>query len=271
MTHIQSIIRTNPFLQQINEEHHYETFTNASSESDNDSNDNDTNTNTNTNTITNPITNHITNTNTNPNPITNTNPNPINEFNIDNDDVDDIIIHLINKRKRNKTSRIINYNYNYNYNYKKNNNAIFRKVIFITIITLFIMIMLIYGVYDLYRVNEIIYGQIGFYAFYIYYIIHISWYSIFLIIHIFLILTQLCYSMNTDTYIKNIILNYNHIRYIIIVKILFSISIIIVICMNFLNYDINTVYNNDDVANISNIPLYYNLLYIETVLSFLCF
>ena len=262
MTHIQPIVRINPFLQKINEENNYETFTKGSSDTESETEsetesktDNNVNTNTNTD-------NYFG---------TDIDLSFDDNFTIDNDDVDDIIIHLINKRKRNKTPRIINYNYNYNYNYRKNNNSIFKKVVFITIITLFIMIMLIYGLYDLYRVNQIIYGQIGFYAFYIYYIIHITWYSIFLIIHIFLIFTQLCYSMNTDTYIKNIILNYNHIRYIFIVKILFSISIIIVICMNFLNYDINTVYNNDDIANISNIPLYYNLIYLETVLSFLSF
>ena len=249
MSHKQPIVRSNPFLRQLNEAHHYETFRHSSSDSDSDNENNENNENN---------TNINTNTNTNNN---NTN----NDTNNDNDD-DDIIIHLINKRKNNKTSQTLNYNY------KKENAKIFIRVWFITLIIVFIMIMLIYGIIDLYRSNEIIYGQIGFYTFQIYYIIHVGWYAIFLIIHIFLILTQLCYSMTTTNYINHIILNYSHIRYTIIVKTLFAISIIIILYMNYIDFDTHTISNNDDVTNVTNasrIPLYYNFIYIETILSFL--
>ena len=247
MSHKQPIVISNTFLRQLNEAHHYETFRHSSSDSDNENNETIINTNNNTN-----INNDTNNDNDNEND--------------NDDDDDDIIIHLINKRKRNNTSQTINNNY------KKENDKIFTRVWVVTITTVFIMALLIYGIIDLYRANEIIYGRFGFYAFQIYYIIHISWYTIFLIIHIFLILTQLCYSMTTTNYINHIILNYSHIRYTIIVKTLFAISIIIILYMNYIDFDTHTISNNDDVTNVTNasrIPLYYNFIYIETILSFL--
>ena len=137
---------------------------------------------------------------------------------------------------------------NFVHNYKKGN------ILIVSIITLIIMVILIYGIIDLYNADKIIYGILGFYAFQIYYILHIGWYLIFLIIHIFLILTQLCYTMNTNNYIHLMNINYYHIRYTIIIKILFAIQLMVILCSE---------------TDSESIPLYYNLILIEIILSFL--
>jgi hypothetical protein len=133
------------------------------------------------------------------------------------------------------------------------NEKIFTNVWGVTITTAFIMAVLLGGLINLNKSAEIIYGIIGFYTFQVYYIIHICWYASFFIIHLFLVSTQLFYTMNKRNYINYIIINYKQISYNIYIKFLFMSSIIVILFLQ--------------VDNTSPIPLYYNLIIIEIVLS----
>lgn len=130
---------------------------------------------------------------------------------------------------------------------------IFTGAWLVSILSIIILAILIYGLFQLYNTAEIIYGEIGSCTFQIYYIINVCWYTVFLIIHLFLVSTQLFYTMNKTNYINHIILNYSHIRYSIFIKILFMLSLSVIIFLN--NYAI------------SLLPLYYNLIVIEIILS----
>ena len=142
-------------------------------------------------------------------------------------------------------------------NYLYVNDKIFARVWFVATLAITIMCILTMGIVNLYQATEIIYGTIGFYAFYAYYIIHVGWYAIFLIIHLFLGATQLFYTMNQTNYISHIILNYGHIWYINFIKLLFGCALVAIL------------YMNSDIATIGSscIPLYYNLMLIETIAS----
>ena len=109
--------------------------------------------------------------------------------------------------------------------------------------------------------NTIVYGTIDAYIFLvilIYYFINIIWYSIFTIIHIFILSTQLCYSVNKMEYIECIVLNYRNFYYNYLVKILFVSAMIVILFMSINNA-------------ITSIPLYYNVIIIEVVLSTLLY
>jgi len=226
MSHLNSNIRGNPFLQKYNNEenkgnegneenktNHYKNLINDYYEHDSSENDSSEN-----------------------------------EFNT-----------LINKKKINKFSQTTKLSTK-----KTQNDKIIGSVNFITLVILLIMAILLYGMSNLYLSNKIIYGDIGFYAFQIYYIFHVSWYGIFLIIHIFLNLSHYLYQMDNNNYINHIIINYSHIYWIILVKIIFSCSIITILCFgnNYIS-DIPNIPNN----NTNIIPLYFNLIYIENILS----
>jgi hypothetical protein len=137
------------------------------------------------------------------------------------------------------------------------NDKIHTRAWFVAILTTMIMGVLTIGIINLYQATEIIYGSIGFWAFQIYYIIHVGWYAIFLNIHLFLASTQLFYTMNQPNYINHIILNYGHIWYINFIKLLFGCALVAIL------------YMNSDIATIGSscIPLYYNLMLIETIAS----
>jgi hypothetical protein len=109
--------------------------------------------------------------------------------------------------------------------------------------------------------NTIVYGTIDAYIFLvilIYYFINIIWYSIFTIIHIFILSTQLCYSVNKMEYIECIVLNYRNFYYNYLIKILFVSAMIVILFMSINNA-------------ITSIPLYYNVIIIEVVLSTLLY
>ena len=121
-------------------------------------------------------------------------------------------------------------------------------------ITTCIMAVLIYGVINLYTNDtEIIYGTIGSYTFQIYYITHLGWYAIFLIIHLFMLSTQVFYTMSNQNYINHILLNYSHLRHMILLKILFIAALVVILIL--------------DNTPRPLLPLYCNLIVIEMVLA----
>jgi hypothetical protein len=134
------------------------------------------------------------------------------------------------------------------------NRPIYTRIWFVLCFAFTITSLLVYGIIDLYKSSTIIYGAIGFWAFQLYYIIHVVWYVAFLIIHVFLMSTQLFYTMNVDNYVAHLIINYNHIRYTIIVKMCFMLALCAILCVK---------------PDTPNIPLYYNLIMIEVILSVL--
>jgi hypothetical protein len=69
---------------------------------------------------------------------------------------------------------------------------------------------------------------------------------------LFLGATQLFYTMNRTNYINHVIINYGHIWYINFIKLFFSGALVTILCIN---------------SDNTYIPLYYNLIVIETVLS----
>lgn len=138
------------------------------------------------------------------------------------------------------------------------NEDIHTRAWFVGLLITLIMAVLTLGIINLFQATEVIYGNIGFYAFQIYYIIHVSWFSVFLVIHLFLGATQLFYTMNRVNYVNHIVINYGHIWYIYFIKIFF-ISVLVTILVR------NSMENLpcDSIC----IPLYYNLMLIETLLS----
>lgn len=138
------------------------------------------------------------------------------------------------------------------------NDKIHTRAWFVAILTTMIMGVLTIGIINLYQATEIIYGSIGFWTFQIYYIIHVGWYAIFLNIHLFLASTQLFYTMNQPNYINHIIINYGHIWYINYIKIFFVSTLVTILVRNSMdNMPCETIC----------IPLYYNLMLIETLIS----
>lgn len=138
------------------------------------------------------------------------------------------------------------------------NDDIYTRAWFVAILTGLIMAVLTLGIINLFQATEVIYGTIGFYAFQIYYIIHVSWFSVFLVIHLFLGATQLFYTMNRMNYINHIVINYGHIWYIYFIKISFIGALVAILVRN----------SMDDLpCENTCIPLYYNLILIETLLS----
>ena len=138
------------------------------------------------------------------------------------------------------------------------NEDICTRAWFVCVLIILIMAVLTMGIINLFQATEIIYGTIGFYAFQIYYIIHVSWFSVFLVIHLFLGATQLFYTMNRINYVNHIVINYSHIWYIYFIKIFFISALVTILVRN----------SMDNLASDStSIPLYYNLMLIETLLS----
>lgn len=167
------------------------------------------------------------------------NPFVTNDENNDYDDVNTENDDLIVKKGTDKNNFYVN-------------DTMFTRAWFVTVLTALIMAVLIMGIINLYQATEIIYGTIGFWTFRFYYIIHVGWYAIFLIIHLFLGTTQLFYTMNRMNYIDHIIINYGHIWYINFIKLFFGGVLVAMLYIN-----------NDSTY----IPLYYNLIVIETILS----
>jgi hypothetical protein len=86
----------------------------------------------------------------------------------------------------------------------------------------------------------------------------VSWFSVFLVIHLFLGATQLFYTMNRINYVNHIVINYGHIWYIYFIKIFFISALVTILVRNSME--------NLPCDSIC-IPLYYNLMLIETLLS----
>ena len=138
------------------------------------------------------------------------------------------------------------------------NDDIHTRAWFVGLLITLIMAVLTLGIINLFQATEVIYGTIGFYAFQIYYIIHVSWFSVFLVIHLFLGATQLFYTMNRMNYVNHIIINYGHIWYIYFIKIFFISALVTILVRNSME--------NLPCDSICR-PLYYNLMLIETLLS----
>jgi hypothetical protein len=138
------------------------------------------------------------------------------------------------------------------------NDDIQTRAWFVGLLITLIMAVLTMGIINLFQSTEVIYGNIGFYAFQIYYIIHVSWFSVFLVIHLFLGATQLFYTMNRINYVNHIVINYGHIWYIYFIKIFFISALVTILVRNSME--------NLPCDSIC-IPLYYNLMLIETLLS----
>ena len=145
-----------------------------------------------------------------------------------------------------------------------NNKNIGIGIWFVTFMTLMILNTLIFGFINLKKETDTsyLYGLNGAYTFTLYYIMNLILYSIFFLIHLLLISTHLSYTMDTKKFIKYLILNYRQVRYnSIVIKIVFSIALLILVYIN----------DNDDNDNTTNttlqIPLYYNLILIEIILS----
>ena len=150
----------------------------------------------------------------------------------------------------------------------ENKNQITGSWIVIFLILL-ILNTLIFGFINLKHETETayLYGINGAYTFNLYYIMNIVLYSLFFIIHLFLISTYLSYSIDEVHFIKYLIINYRQIRYnIIVTKIMFLIALLILL---FVNSDDDGNSNDNDADNTLPIPLYYNLILIETILSML--
>jgi hypothetical protein len=131
----------------------------------------------------------------------------------------------------------------------------------VCVLSIFILLCLVFGIIDYLNSmhnTTIVYGTIGTYLFLIYYLINVCWYGIFTIIHIFLVSTQLFYTINRTNYVECIVLNYRHFYYNYLIKILF-VSVIILDLFLDMNY------------TITSIPLYYNIIIIELVLSSLLY
>jgi hypothetical protein len=133
-----------------------------------------------------------------------------------------------------------------------------RIVLFLAISIIGCLVIGLFNCLNSIHNNTIVYGTIGTYIFLIYYLINILWYTIFTIIHIFILSTQLFYSINRMNYIECIVLNYRQINYNYVIKILFVSAIIVILFL-----DINNT--------ITSIPLYYNIIMIEVVLSILLY
>jgi hypothetical protein len=138
------------------------------------------------------------------------------------------------------------------------NDKIATRAWFVGVLITLIMAVLTMGIINLFQSTEVIYGNIGFYVFQIYYIIHVSWFSVFLVIHLFLGATQLFYTMNRMNYINHIVINYGHIWYIYFIKIFFISVLVTILVRNSMN---------NMPCDSTCIPLYYNLMLIETLLS----
>ena len=138
------------------------------------------------------------------------------------------------------------------------NHDIRTRAWFVGLLIILIMAVLTLGIINLFQATEVIYGNIGFYAFQIYYIIHVSWFSVFLVIHLFLGATQLFYTMNRMNYVNHIVINYGHIWYIYFIKIFFISALVTILVRNSME--------NLPCDSIC-IPLYYNLMLIETLLA----
>jgi hypothetical protein len=146
-----------------------------------------------------------------------------------------------------------------------NNKNIGILIWFVTFMTLLILNTLIFGFINLKKETATVYlyGLNGAYTFTLYYIMNLILYSIFFLIHLLLISTHLSYTIDTHNFIKYLILNYRQIRYnSIVVKIVFSIALLILVYGN--DNDDNA---NDNTDTTLQIPLYYNLILIETILS----
>jgi hypothetical protein len=139
-------------------------------------------------------------------------------------------------------------------------------------LTLLILNTLIFGFINLKQDSEYeyLYGINGAYTFNVYYVMNIILYTVFFIIHLFLISAHLSYTIDNMHFIKYLIINYRQIRYnIIVTKIIFLIALLILVFINGDESDNVNCNGNGNDNIILSIPLYYNLIIIETIISML--
>ena len=122
-----------------------------------------------------------------------------------------------------------------------------------------IVSILCYGLYNLVIADNIIYNNYGKIILYNYYIINLLWFSIFIIINIFLKIGKYYNIINDINYVNYVLFNYNHIKYNIIIKILFMITLLTIIIMD-ISIQIQLSPNN-------TLPNYYNIIIVEIILT----
>ena len=176
-------------------------------------------------------------------------------------------IPLLKKLKKNNINNNINRKNKFE-NKEINTNNINSNDNSINIITIdnyiiwymFIIVsILCYGLYNLVIADNIIYNNYGKIILYNYYIINLLWFSIFIIINIFLKIGKYYNIINDINYVNYVLFNYNHIKYNIIIKILFMITLLVLMIMNIsiqIQLSPNTIF-----------PIYYNIIIIEIILS----
>ena len=176
-------------------------------------------------------------------------------------------IPLLKKSKKNNINNNINRKNKFE-NKEINTNNINSNDNSINIITIdnyiiwcmFIIVsILCYGLYNLVIADNIIYNNYGKIILYNYYIINLLWFSIFIIINIFLKIGKYYNIINDINYVNYVLFNYNHIKYNIIIKILFMITLLTIIIMD-ISIQIQLSPNN-------TLPNYYNIIIVEIILT----
>ena len=172
-------------------------------------------------------------------------------------------IPLLKKSKTNnninKKNKFENKEINSNYITSNDNINIIPIDYYIICFTFIIVSILCYGLYNMLSSNDIIYNNFGKIILYNYYIINLLWFSIFIIINIFLKIGKYYNIINDINYVNYVLFNYNHIKYNIIIKILFMITLLTIIIMDIsiqIQLSPNTI-----------LPIYYNIIIIEIILS----
>jgi len=167
----------------------------------------------------------------------------------------------INRKNKFENMEINSNNITYNNSINNNDNSINIIPIdyYIICFTFIIVSILCYGLYNMLSSNDIIYNNFGKIILYNYYIINLLWFSIFIIINIFLKIGKYYNIINDINYISYVLFNYNHIKYNIIIKVLFIITLLTIIIMDIsiqIQLSPNTI-----------LPIYYNIIIIEIILS----
>jgi hypothetical protein len=210
-----------------------------------------------------------------------------NDFDNENNDINNDINDNVNNDVNDDVNNDVNNDLNDNLDLEANITDILLKISkiiklienknqvtgswIVIFLILLILNTLIFGLINLKHETETayLYGINGAYTFNVYYIMNIVLYSLFFIIHLFLISTYLSYAIDEVHFIKYLIINYRQIRYnIIVTKIMFLIALLILLFVNG-DDDGNGNGNDNDADNTLPIPLYYNLILIETIFSML--
>ena len=181
-------------------------------------------------------------------------------------------IPLLKKSKKNninnninKKNKFVNKEINSNDINSNNINSNYNSINIIPIDNYIIWCMFIivsilcYGLYNLVIADNIIYNNFGKIILYNYYIINLLWFSIFIIINIFLKIGKYYNIINDINYVNYVLFNYNHIKYNIIIKILFMITLLTIIIMD-ISIQIQLSPNN-------SLPNYYNIIIVEIILT----